>query len=134
MTVDAIAGGQPQVAVHVDAKAVAKKIFFASFVNSGQVCMAIKRIYAHESVYEDLCAALVEEARKAKVGNGLDPATELGPVDFSAIARAVGARGARVDRDDAFEPALRAALAADRPTVIQLALDRRWVSVDRQTD
>jgi acyl-CoA reductase-like NAD-dependent aldehyde dehydrogenase len=59
---------------------VAKKIFFASFVNSGQVCMAIKRIYAHESIYEQLCAALVEEAKKAKVGDGLDPATELGPV------------------------------------------------------
>jgi acyl-CoA reductase-like NAD-dependent aldehyde dehydrogenase len=64
----------------VDAKAVAKKIFFASFVNSGQVCMAVKRIYAHESIYQELCAALVEEAKKAKVGNGLDPATELGPV------------------------------------------------------
>ncbi len=64
----------------IDAKAVAKKIFFASFVNSGQVCMAVKRIYAHESVYADLCAALVEEATKAKVGNGLDPGTELGPV------------------------------------------------------
>src|SRR5688572_20043017 len=64
----------------VDAKAVAKKIFFASFVNSGQVCMAIKRIYAHERVYEELCDALVEEAGKAKVGNGLDPSTELGPV------------------------------------------------------
>jgi acyl-CoA reductase-like NAD-dependent aldehyde dehydrogenase len=64
----------------VDAKAVAKKIFFASFVNSGQVCMAIKRIYAHEKIYDELCAALVAEANKAKVGNGLDPATELGPL------------------------------------------------------
>jgi acyl-CoA reductase-like NAD-dependent aldehyde dehydrogenase len=64
----------------VDAKAVAKKIFFASFVNSGQVCMAIKRIYAHEKIYDELCAALVAEAKKAKVGNGLDPATELGPL------------------------------------------------------
>ncbi len=64
-------------------------------------------------------------------GTGEGIATELGPVDFAAIARAVGARGARVERDDAFEPALRAALAADRPTVIQLALDRRWVSVDQ---
>ena len=64
-------------------------------------------------------------------GSGEGIATELGPVDFAAIARAVGARGARVDRDEAFEPALRAALAADRPTVIQLALDRRWVSVDQ---
>src|SRR5918993_4224109 len=64
----------------VDAKAVAKKIFFATFVNSGQVCMAVKRIYAHESIYQELCTALVEEAKKAKVGNGLDAATELGPV------------------------------------------------------
>ncbi len=64
-------------------------------------------------------------------GSGEGIATELGPVDFTAIARAVGARGARVERDDAFEPALRAALAADRPTVIQLVLDRRWVSVDQ---
>ena len=76
-----LGGNDPAIVLDdVDAKAVAKKIFFASFVNSGQVCMAIKRIYAHESVYEDLCAALVEEAKKAKVGNGLDPATELGPV------------------------------------------------------
>lgn len=64
-------------------------------------------------------------------GTGEGIGTELGPVDFAAIARAVGARGARVERDDGFEPALRSALAADRPTVIQLALDRRWVSVDQ---
>jgi acyl-CoA reductase-like NAD-dependent aldehyde dehydrogenase len=76
-----LGGNDPAIVLDdVDAKAIAKKIFFASFVNSGQVCMAIKRIYAHESVYEDLCDALVEEAKKAKVGNGLDPATELGPV------------------------------------------------------
>ena len=36
-----------------------------------------------------------------------------------------------VTTDMEFEPALRAALAADGPTVIQLALDRAWVSVDR---
>ena len=64
-------------------------------------------------------------------GTGIGVATELGPVDFAAIARACGARGVRVDRDADFEPALRAALAADRSTVIQVALDRRWVSVDQ---
>ena len=57
-------------------------------------------------------------------------ATDLGPIDFTAIARAVGARGTRVENDAAFEPALRQALAADRPTVLQLVLDRRWVSPD----
>ncbi len=64
-------------------------------------------------------------------GTGVGVATELGPVDFAAIARACGARGARVDRDEDFEPALRAALAADRSTVIQLALDKAWLSIDR---
>ena len=64
----------------VDPKAIAPKLFFASFVNSGQVCMAIKRIYAHERVYDALCSALADQARKAKVGSGLDPDTQLGPI------------------------------------------------------
>ncbi|MBN1239081.1 MAG: aldehyde dehydrogenase family protein [Gammaproteobacteria bacterium] len=76
-----LGGNDPAIILDdVDPKAIAKKVFFASFVNSGQVCMAIKRIYAHESVYDELCDALVEEANKAKVGNGLDPETELGPL------------------------------------------------------
>jgi acyl-CoA reductase-like NAD-dependent aldehyde dehydrogenase len=64
----------------VDPRTVGPKLFFASFVNSGQVCMAIKRIYAHESIYAALCDALVDEAKKAKVGSGLDPQTQLGPI------------------------------------------------------
>ena len=64
----------------VDPKAIAPKLFFAAFVNSGQVCMAIKRIYAHERVYDALCDALAEEARNATVGSGLDAATQLGPI------------------------------------------------------
>jgi acetolactate synthase-1/2/3 large subunit len=64
-------------------------------------------------------------------GTGVGVGTELGPIDFAAIGRACGARGIQVERDAEFEGALRAALAADRPTVIQLALDRRWVSVDQ---
>ena len=58
-------------------------------------------------------------------------ATDLGPIDFAAIARALGARGVKVDADAGFETALRQALVNDRPTVIQLSLDRRWVSVDQ---
>jgi acyl-CoA reductase-like NAD-dependent aldehyde dehydrogenase len=64
----------------VDPNAVAPKLFFASFVNSGQVCMAVKRIYAHERIYDALCEALAEEARKAKVGSGLEPGVQLGPI------------------------------------------------------
>jgi acyl-CoA reductase-like NAD-dependent aldehyde dehydrogenase len=68
----------------VDPKAIAPKLFFAAFVNSGQVCMAIKRIYAHEKIYDALCEALAEEARKAKVGSGLEPDTQLGPIQNRA--------------------------------------------------
>lgn len=57
--------------------------------------------------------------------------TELGPIDFAAVARACGAQGGRVTRDVEFEPALRDALAADRPAVLQLELDPRWVTPDR---
>ncbi len=63
--------------------------------------------------------------------SGRTPGTDLGPIDFALAARAFGAHGVRVDSTDAFEPAFRDALAADRPTVIHLPLDRRWVSVDR---
>ncbi|HET8697910.1 MAG TPA: aldehyde dehydrogenase family protein, partial [Gammaproteobacteria bacterium] len=76
-----LGGNDPAIVLDdVDVKAAAKKIFFASFVNSGQVCMAIKRIYAHEKIYDALCDALVAEANKAKVGDGLDPGTQLGPI------------------------------------------------------
>ncbi len=57
-------------------------------------------------------------------------ATDLGPIDFAAAARALGARGVRVENDAAFEPALRQALVSDRPTVIHLIVDRRWEGVD----
>jgi acetolactate synthase-1/2/3 large subunit len=69
-------------------------------------------------------------AHQEQAGSPSSPATDLGPLDFAAAARACGARGVRVDSDAAFEPALRTALAASGPTVIQLAVDRRWVSVD----
>jgi len=68
----------------VDVKAVAAKLFFAATVNSGQVCMAIKRIYAHESIFEPLCEALAAEARKPVLGAGQDPATQLGPIQNRA--------------------------------------------------
>jgi acetolactate synthase-1/2/3 large subunit len=64
-------------------------------------------------------------------GTGVGAATELGPVDFAEVARGLGARGVRADDDAAFEPALRDALAAEGPTVIQVPLDRRWKAVGR---
>ena len=58
-------------------------------------------------------------------------ATDLGAIDFAAVARACGAQGERVTRDVELGPALRDAFAADRPAVIQLQLDPHWVTPDR---
>ena len=68
---------------------------------------------------------------QARRGSGEGVATELGSVDFAAIARGLGARGVRAERDADVEPALRQALAEERSTVIQLTLDRAWLSVDQ---
>jgi acetolactate synthase-1/2/3 large subunit len=62
--------------------------------------------------------------------NGSVAATDLGPVDWVEVARGFGARGVRIDHDAAFGPALQQALAADRPTVLHLVVDRRWTGVD----
>ncbi|MFL5675954.1 MAG: thiamine pyrophosphate-binding protein [Chloroflexota bacterium] len=63
-------------------------------------------------------------------GTGVGVASDLGPIDFAAVARACGARGVRVERDAEFEPALRTALAGDRTTLIHVTLDRAWLSID----
>jgi acyl-CoA reductase-like NAD-dependent aldehyde dehydrogenase len=63
-----------------DVAAVAPKLFFAATVNSGQVCMAVKRIYAQQPIYDALVAALIAEAHKARVGDGMDPAVTHGPL------------------------------------------------------
>lgn len=76
-----LGGNDPAIVLDdADPKAIAKKMFFACFVNSGQVCMAIKRIYAHEDVYDELCEVLAEEARNAPYGDGLNPKNKLGPL------------------------------------------------------
>ena len=64
----------------VDPAAVAEKIFWSAFINNGQTCAALKRLYVHDDVYEPLCAALTEVAQKVPVGNGLASGNLLGPL------------------------------------------------------
>jgi acyl-CoA reductase-like NAD-dependent aldehyde dehydrogenase len=64
----------------VDPAAVAKGIIHGAFLNNGQTCAALKRLYVHESVHDELCDLLVEEAGKARMGNGLDDGVNQGPI------------------------------------------------------
>lgn len=63
-----------------DVDAIAPQLFWSAFVNSGQRCMAVKRVLVHESVIDRLGSALAQLAKQAKVGDGFEPGVELGPV------------------------------------------------------
>ena len=63
----------------------------AIFFNQGQVCTAGSRLFVHASVHDQVVDGLTEAARKMKLGQGLDPATELGPlVSHEQLERVTG--------------------------------------------
>ena len=84
-----------------DPKAIAERLFWGAFINSGQTCGALKRLYVHDSIYTAVCDALVDVAKSVKMGDGMDPANVLGPIqnerqfkrviEFVDEARASGA-------------------------------------------
>ncbi|MFQ5779441.1 MAG: aldehyde dehydrogenase family protein [Nitrospiria bacterium] len=114
-----LGGNDPAIVLSdVNPKEVAEKLFWGAFSASGQVCIAIKRLYVHEKIYRPLQRELLEIARRVKVGDGLDPATEMGPinnrpqlervVDLVEETKRAGARivagGRRLDRPGYFYP------------------------------
>jgi aldehyde dehydrogenase len=61
--------------------AVIDSLLDAMFITTGQVCMAIKRIYVHESRFAELRDALAQAGDRFVVGDGLDPTATLGPLN-----------------------------------------------------
>ncbi len=120
-----------------DVAAVAPAVFGRSMVNSGQFCAAIKRVYVSGRDYERFVDALVVEAEKAVVGEGMDPATEYGPLAEPAQrdrvarlvddARRAGARirtgGKALDRPGFFYPPT---IVTDLPAGTELELAEQF--------
>ena len=52
----------------------------AIFFNHGQCCCAGSRLYVHKSVFDQVVEGVVERAQKIRVGHGLDPKTQMGPL------------------------------------------------------
>lgn len=65
----------------VEVDKVAEQLFWGAFTNTGQVCIAIKRLYVHENVYEPIVNKLKELAQNVKMGDGLDEDSQLGPLN-----------------------------------------------------
>ncbi|MEZ5537950.1 MAG: aldehyde dehydrogenase family protein [Thiolinea sp.] len=79
----------------VDAKEIAEGLFWGAFINNGQTCAALKRLYVHEDVYDDVCRELTEFAKGIPVGVGTDENAILGPIQnqmqFDKVKRLVDA-------------------------------------------
>jgi len=67
-----------------DPKVVAPQLFWGAFFNSAQVCVAIKRLYLHEDIYDAVADELVKIAETVKIGDGSQQGIELGPVQNKA--------------------------------------------------
>jgi succinate-semialdehyde dehydrogenase/glutarate-semialdehyde dehydrogenase len=63
-----------------DPEIVAKAAVIGKFRNNGQVCISPSRFYIHKDVSKKFTEAAVEETRKLRLGNGLDPETQIGPM------------------------------------------------------
>lgn len=63
-----------------DVEKVAEQLFWSSFSNAGQICVAAKRIYIHEDIYDDLSKAIAEYAKGVTVGDGSQQGTGVGPI------------------------------------------------------
>lgn len=64
----------------VDPEAIAEKLFWGAFQNTGQVCSVIKRLYVHEDVFEPVKAALLARIARTRLGIGLHDGVEMGPI------------------------------------------------------
>nr|WP_210296854.1 aldehyde dehydrogenase family protein [Gellertiella hungarica] len=86
-----------------DPARIAEGLFWGAFINNGQTCAALKRLYVHESLYDQVCQALTDYAAKITVGDGLDEKSVLGPVQNAMqlnkvreLVEDAKARGARI--------------------------------------
>ncbi|MBW9121713.1 aldehyde dehydrogenase family protein [Microbacterium trichothecenolyticum] len=86
-----------------DVSQIAENLFWGCFINTGQTCAALKRLYVHESVYDEVVDSLAGMARAMPMGRGLDEGNVLGPLQnqgqFDIVKDLVDdarARGARI--------------------------------------
>ncbi|KAH8880985.1 aldehyde dehydrogenase [Thozetella sp. PMI_491] len=64
----------------VDVDKVAEKVSFYAFLNSGQICLNVKRIYVHESIFEQFKEAMVRHVNSYKLGDGSREGISHGPL------------------------------------------------------
>lgn len=136
-TILELGGNDPAIILpDADVERLAARLYWSTFWNCGQICLAVKRIYAHESLIEPLTAALAKLAQSTVVGDGLDPNTQMGPlnnlmqlqrvIELTDDAKKNGAKvhsgGERLGRKGYFYP----------PTILSHVSDQTRVVAEEQ--
>ncbi|MFE5838276.1 aldehyde dehydrogenase family protein [Arthrobacter sp. NPDC056493] len=67
-----------------DPKTIAADLFWGAFINTGQTCAALKRLYVHDTIYDAVCEELTTVANTMPMGVGLDENNVLGPLQNKA--------------------------------------------------
>jgi acyl-CoA reductase-like NAD-dependent aldehyde dehydrogenase len=83
-------GGNAPVIVHSDADVpyAAERVAWGGFVQSGQSCISVQRVYVHSDVYDEFARELLARVRALKTGDPLDDDTDVGPlIDEGAAER-----------------------------------------------
>ena len=119
----------------VDVKTIATRIYYAATYNAGQICVAVKRVYVPAAIYDEFCGVLASLASAAVVGDGMEQATQIGPIQnkmqfekvklLLAETRASGnviAGGIALDRPGYFVA----------PTIVRDIADAASIVVDEQ--
>jgi acyl-CoA reductase-like NAD-dependent aldehyde dehydrogenase len=76
-----LGGNDPAIVLpDADVERLAEGLFWGAFLNSGQTCGALKRLYVHDRVFDRTCAALADFARRIPMGDGANPDNLLGPL------------------------------------------------------
>ena len=76
-----LGGNDPAIVLpDVNIKTTVEKLFWAAFTNSGQLCLATKRLYVHADIYDSFAAELAAYARGVVVGDPMADGVQLGPV------------------------------------------------------
>ncbi len=75
-------GGNAAAIIHEDANIdfAATRIATGGFVNAGQVCISVQRVFVHRPVYEQALAKILSAVKALKVGDPRDPETDVGPM------------------------------------------------------
>ena len=114
----------------VNPKEAAQKLFDSAFQNSGQVCIAMKRLYVHENIYDEVCEELATIANDTIIGDGSEQGTKLGPLNNKMQYDKVKALIEDAKQEGnviAGEVRTNLVTSSVRPSCVILRKDRAWL-------